>query len=60
MRARVSAYDWQALTGELDRYGCAVLPKLLAPGECRQLAALYPDERHFRSHVHISIRSLLP
>src|SRR5882757_9869963 len=49
--ARVAAYDWQALTAELDSYGCAVLPKFLSPEECRTIAALYPDERHFRSHV---------
>jgi hypothetical protein len=32
--ARVVAYDWQAVAGELDGYGCAVLPKLLSPAEC--------------------------
>ena len=25
--ARVAAYDWQAIAGELDNYGCAALPK---------------------------------
>ena len=50
-KARVAAYDWQALAGELDDYGCAVLPKLLSPEECRAIAALYSDESHFRSHV---------
>ena len=49
--ARVAAYDWQVLAGELDNYGCAVLPKLLSPEECRAIAALYSDESHFRSHV---------
>ena len=49
--ARVAAYDWQALAGELDTYGCAVLPKLLSSEECRTIAALYADESHFRSHV---------
>jgi uncharacterized protein len=52
--ARVAAYDWQALAGELDSYGCAVLPKLLRPEECRAIAALYPDESHFRSHIHMA------
>jgi hypothetical protein len=27
--ARVAACDWEAITGELDSFGCAVLPKLL-------------------------------
>ena len=51
---RVGAYDWQALTGELDAYGCAVLPTILSGEECRTIAALYSDERHFRSHVHMA------
>src|SRR3984885_15329638 len=49
--ARALAYDWKALTSELDQYGCAVLPKLLSPEECRATAGLYADESHFRSHV---------
>ncbi|TIX87221.1 2OG-Fe(II) oxygenase [Rhizobium sp. P44RR-XXIV] len=49
--ARVAAYDWKALTGELDSYGCAVLPKLLTPEECSHIAALYRDKSHFRSHI---------
>ena len=49
--ARVAAYDWKALAGELDSFGCAVLAKLLAPEECRAIAGLYPDESHFRSHI---------
>jgi uncharacterized protein len=52
--ARVAAYDWQALAGELNSYGCAVLSELLSPAECRAIAALYPQESHFRSHVHMA------
>ncbi|HEX4166859.1 MAG TPA: 2OG-Fe(II) oxygenase [Bryobacteraceae bacterium] len=52
--ARVSDYDWQSVAGELDNYGCAVLPKLLSPEECRAIAALYPEESHFRSHVRMA------
>lgn len=51
---RVDAYDWRATAGELDNYGCAVLPRLLSADECRSVASLYPDERHFRSHVHMA------
>jgi uncharacterized protein len=54
VEARVAAYDWEAIAGELDNYGCAVLPKLLSLEECRSIAALYPDESHFRSHVHMA------
>ncbi len=52
--ARVAAYDWQALGGELGNYGCAILPKLLSREECRTIVALYPDESHFRSHIHMA------
>jgi hypothetical protein len=36
---------------DLDRQGWAVLPKLLAWGECDALASLYGDTPAFRSHV---------
>lgn len=49
--ARIAAYDWKALTGELDGFGCAVLPRLLTSEECSSVASLYPDQSHFRSHV---------
>ena len=50
-RSASASYDWEALAAELDAYGCAVLEKLLTPEECREIAALYPDEGHFRSHI---------
>ncbi|MGY5805566.1 2OG-Fe(II) oxygenase [Rhizobium hainanense] len=49
--AQVDAYDWSSLAGELDGFGCAILPKLLAPEECDAISRLYPEERHFRSHI---------
>lgn len=52
--ARVTAYDWQALAGELGDHGCAVLRNLLPAEECRAIAALYPDERLFRSHIRMA------
>src|SRR5437016_5434478 len=51
---RVSTFDWKALSQELSDRGCTVMEKLLSPAECRQIAALYPEERHFRSHVHMA------
>src|SRR5215831_5299137 len=50
----VAAYDWQALADDLDSYGCAILPKLLSPEECRTIATLYRDESQFRSHVDMA------
>ena len=49
--ARVAAIDWEQVTNDLDTQGCAVLKALLSAEECRVLAALYPDDGHFRSRV---------
>jgi uncharacterized protein len=49
--ARVDAIDWTQATSELDAQGCAVLKGLLSREECRALAALYPDDKHFRSRI---------
>ena len=51
---RVAGHDRDAIGAELNGYGCAVLPKLLTAGECRSIAALYPQEEHFRSHIHMA------
>ncbi|MEO9336630.1 2OG-Fe(II) oxygenase [Mesorhizobium sp. SB112] len=51
---RVSSFDWQALTDDLNAYGCAVMSDLLSPDECEAIAALYPQEDHFRSHIHMA------
>jgi hypothetical protein len=48
---RVERYDWGALACELDAQGAAVMEKLLSVEECLELAALYPNQEHFRSHV---------
>jgi uncharacterized protein len=49
--ARVDAIDWAQATSELDAQGCAVLKGLLTPDECAELAAMYPDDSHFRSRI---------
>jgi hypothetical protein len=51
---RVDGYDWDTIGTELQNFGCAVLPGLLTPDECEGIAALYPLEEHFRSHVHMA------
>ncbi len=51
---RVASYDWDAVGGDLNAFGCAVLPKLLDADECQNLASLYPQEQHFRSHIHMA------
>src|ERR1700733_773539 len=52
--ARVARYDWKTLSDELGGFGCAIIEKLLSPEECRQIAELYPQEGHFRSHIHMA------
>jgi hypothetical protein len=52
--ARVDVIDWVRAESDLDAQGCAVLKGLLAPDECRALAALYPDDAHFRSRIVMS------
>jgi hypothetical protein len=48
---RVVGLAWSDIADELGAHGCAVLPALLGPDECRAIAALYPDDRYFRSRV---------
>src|ERR1700688_3581721 len=38
-------------SSDLDAQGCAVLKGLLSVEECRALAALYSDDKHFRSRI---------
>jgi uncharacterized protein len=51
---RVAAYAWQSIAEELDDAGCAILRALLSREECLAIAALYSDESHFRSRVHMA------
>jgi hypothetical protein len=49
--ARIGRYGWSGIADELDAQGCAILEGLLSRDECRDIASLYPEEGHFRSHV---------
>jgi hypothetical protein len=49
--ARVEAIGWGEVERELDAQGCAVIKGLISAEECSALAALYPDDRHFRSRI---------
>ncbi|MFV0382959.1 2OG-Fe(II) oxygenase [Paracoccus sp. (in: a-proteobacteria)] len=51
---RLSGRDWTAFTDEMNDFGCAVLKGVLTPEECHELAALYPREQYFRSHIHMA------
>ncbi|GLW69586.1 prolyl 4-hydroxylase [Kitasatospora phosalacinea] len=54
VRELVAGADWPALTEELNEHGCAPTPRLLTPEQCRALAALYEETRHFRSTVDLA------
>ena len=45
--------DWSMIEGELNAFGCAVLPGLLKPETCSKLSGMY-DGNGFRSHVHMA------
>ena len=51
---RVGAADWASIADELDTYGCALTPQLMTPRECRDTAALYPQDERFRSTVDMA------
>ncbi|MDI9238312.1 2OG-Fe(II) oxygenase [Lysobacter sp. LF1] len=48
---RIAWIDWLGVARDLDAHGCAQLPGLLDPEECRALAALYDQRDGFRSRV---------
>lgn len=50
----IQAIDWTSIAAHLDSRGCAILPRLLTPASCRDLAGLYPDDTRFRSRVVMS------
>ena len=50
----IEGYDWQAIEQSLDASGWSLIPKLLAPSECADIAGLYSadgNDRRFRSHI---------
>ena len=50
-RLRVDDADWEAVAAELDDLGCALLPRLLAAADARDLIKLYDRDEAFRSTV---------
>jgi len=51
---KVATYDWRRVSDDLDAHGCAVLPALISPLQCRDMAALYGEDTPFRSRVHMA------
>ena len=51
---RVAAADWDAVAGEIDEYGCALLPQLLTPAECARIIGLYDEPGRFRATIDMA------
>jgi hypothetical protein len=51
---RVAAADWAAAARELDGYGCTLLPQLLTPAECKEIAGLYDEPGRFRATIDMA------
>jgi hypothetical protein len=47
----IYAIEWPGISAQLDARGCAVLPSLITPSACQELAQLYADDSRFRSRV---------
>jgi hypothetical protein len=50
---RIEDLDWTAIAAALDERGYATAPGLLTSAECKELIALYDDERRFRKRVEM-------
>jgi uncharacterized protein len=51
LATRIDDQNWPALQQHLNQSGFAILPRLLSPQNCTELAALYPQNALFRSRV---------
>jgi hypothetical protein len=50
----VAGLDWQAIAGELNAHGYAIVPGMLTQAECLAMAGLYARPELFRSRVVMS------
>jgi len=51
LETRIAALDWSALGAELDDQGSALIPGLLTPAACAEVAAGYGQDAAFRKQV---------
>jgi hypothetical protein len=54
LATRLEGVSWSAIEEQLDAAGCAVLPNLLATGDCDALTPLYAQDAPFRSRIVMS------
>jgi hypothetical protein len=48
---RIVGIDWGRTSIDLNARGWAIVAGVLSPNECQAIAALYDEDRRFRSHV---------
>lgn len=53
---RLEKYDWETLAGEMNSYGCAVLPESLPKRVCRPRRSLSKRGTFPQSHSYGSAR----
>ncbi len=51
---RVAGSGWTALADELNEHGNALTGRLLSVAECREIADLYDESRHFRPTIDMA------
>ena len=50
----VAGLDWTAISRDLDELGSSLTGTVLAANECKAIAALYDDDRRFRSTIDMA------
>jgi hypothetical protein len=50
-RPSTNSIDWTQVSPQLDAHGWAMIEQVLSVEDCRDLASLYTDDRHFRSQI---------
>ena len=53
-RKRVEAANWEAITAEVNAFGCGLIGPLLDDRECAEMAALYADDTRFRATINMA------
>ena len=49
----LASTDWDEVAGQVNDIGCTLLPQLLTPAECTEIAALYDEPGRFRATINM-------
>jgi uncharacterized protein len=52
-KGRVDGAVWERVTEDINAHGCALLPQLLTPAECKEMRDLYTKDELFRSTINM-------